>query len=218
MDRNNYSNINNKYLIENRLYRDNSYNIILKKIYTKKNNLQGCRNLHTDFHMKKDRHDEIIFSIFNNAYYPKNNYNLEIFDFKNEKRNNSTSQNYKIDNNNNNEEEEEKNNKINKDIVKQLKELGNQLINRLDKIEEEQKNKQKEINYLLKKANNKNKIKENNKEKIKENLKINNKKKNKKKDKKIKVKTLGLYHRLAGGYDVQNYNVNRNMIIKEIKK
>ena len=94
--------------------------------------------------------------------------------------------------------------------MKKLKEINNQLQNRLDKIEQDQKNKQKDINYLMKILNNN---KENNKEM---NLEINknNKKNIKKKSKRKKVKPLGLYHRLAGGYQAQNFNVNSNMIIK----
>ena len=38
--------------------------------------------------------------------------------------------------------------------MNKLKELNNKLKNRLDKIEEEQKNKQKDIDYLLKRINN----------------------------------------------------------------
>ena len=127
-----------KYLIENRLYKDYSYNIISKKIYKDKNNLKSCRNLDTGLHLKKEKHDKIIFSIFNNAYYPKNNYDLEIFDFKIENTNDSTTKN----NNQNNGEEK---NNINRDIMNQLKELRNKLKYRLDKIEKEQKNKQKDI-------------------------------------------------------------------------
>ena len=93
--------------------------------------------------------------------------------------------------------------------MKKLKEMNNQLQNRLDKIEKDQKNKQKDINYLMKILNNNNN-KENNKDM---NLEIN-KKNIKKKSKRKKVKPLGLYHRLAGGYQAQNFNVNSNMIIK----
>ena len=207
LNRNNYVSKENKnrYFVKNQLYKDKSYNIVLKKIYTKKNNSQSCRNLDTDINLKKNKHDKIVFSIFNNINYPKNNYDLEIFDFKTENSNNFTSQ--KISN-----KEEEKNNvNINIDIMNQLKELNTKLKNRLDKFEEEQKNNQKNINYLLKKANKSNKSQEsNNGEKNKDNIK-NNQKKNEN----IKVKPLGLYHRLAGGYNAQNFNVNRNMIIKD---
>lgn len=206
LNRNNNVNKENKYFVKNKLYKDKSYNIVLKKIYTQKNiNSKSCRNLETDLSVKKNKHDKIIFSIFNNVYYPKNNYDLEIFDFKTENSDNFTSQ--KISN-----KEEEKNNvNINIDIMNQLKELNTKLKNRLDKFEEEQKNNQKNINYLLKKANKSNKSQEsNNGEKNKDNIK-NNQKKNEN----IKVKPLGLYHRLAGGYNAQNFNVNRNMIIKD---
>ena len=147
----------NKYLVENRLYKDNSLNVILKKIYKEKNESEICKNLETDLHAMNENKNKIIFSIYNKANYPKNNYNYEIFDFKTD-----------------------------------------------------QKNKQKDINYLMKILNNN---KENNKDM---NLEINknNKKNIKKKSKKKKVKPLGLYHRLAGGYQAQNFNVNSNMIIK----
>jgi len=214
LNRNNYVSKENKnrYFVKNQLYKDKSYNIVLKKIYTKKNNSQSCRNLDTDLNLKKKKHDKIVFSIFNNINYPKNNYDLEIFDFKTENSNNFTSQTNKINNNN-----EEKKNNINIDIMNQLKELNTKLKNRLDEFEEKQKNNQKNINYLLKKANHSNKSQENNKEnnedKSKDNLKnnIKNKKEN------VKTKPLGLYHRLAGGYNAQNFNVNRNMIIKDNK-
>ena len=185
----------NKYLIENKLYKDNSLNVILKKIYKEKNESEICKNLETDLHAMNENKNKIIFSIYNKANYPKNNYNYEIFDFKTEK--------------NNNIKEEEKS--TNTDIMKKLKEMNNQLQNRLDKIEQDQKNKQKDINYLMKILNNNNK--ENDKEM---NLEINknNKKNIKKKSKRKKVKPLGLYHRLAGGYQAQNFNVNSNMIIK----
>lgn len=206
LSRNNNVNKENKYFVKNKLYKDESYNIVLKKIYTKKNNSKSCRNLETELRVKKDKHDKIIFSIFNNINYPKNNYDLEIFDFKTEINKNSNLQNNKIKNSN----KEEERNYINIDIMNQLKEFNTKLKNRLDKFEEEQKNNQKNINYLLKKANHSNKSQENNEEKSKENLKDN-----KKKNENIKVKPLGLYHRLAGGYNAQNFNVNRNMIIKD---
>ena len=189
-----------KYLVENRLYKDNSLNVILKKIYKERNDSESCKNLETDLHMVNENKNKIIFSIFNKADYPKNNYNYEIFDFKTEKKNNI--------------KEEEKS--INIDIMKKLKEMNNKLQNRLDKIEEAQKNKQKDINYLMKKLNSNNN-KENNKENNQDmNLEIdkNNMKNIKKKSKKKKIKPLGLYHRLAGGYQSQNFNVNRNMIMK----
>jgi len=101
--------------------------------------------------------------------------------------------------------------------MNQLKELNNKLKNRLDKIEEEQKNKQKDIDYLLKRINNLNNSGNNNNENNKEVDKAQLKN-IKKKSKKMKVKPLGLYHRLAGGYKVDNFNVNRNMIIKNKDK
>ena len=215
LNRNNYVSKENKnrYFVKNQLYKDKSYNIVLKKIYTKKNNSKSCRNLDTELNLKKEKHDKIVFSIFNNINYPKNNYDLEIFDFKTENSNNFTSKN-NITNNN----KEDKKNNINIDIMNQLKELNTKLKNRLDEFEEKQKNNQKNINYLLKKANHSNKSQENNKEnnedKSKDNLKnnIKNKKEN------VKIKPLGLYHRLAGGYNAQNFNVNRNMIIKDNKE
>jgi len=107
-----------------------------------------CKNLETDLHAMNENKNKIIFSIYNKANYPKNDYNYEIFDFKTEK--------------NNNIKEEEKS--INIDIMKKLKEMNNQLQNRLDKIEQDQKNKQKDINYLMKILNNNNNNKENNKD------------------------------------------------------
>jgi hypothetical protein len=201
----NYIEKDNKYFVENKLYKDNAYNIISKKIYRTKSDVESCRNYETDLHLTTDKSNKIIFSIFNNAYYPKNNYDFEIFDFKTENKNNI--QKYELKENFKNNAEEKN---ANVKILKELKELNIRLKDRLDKIEEDQKNKQKDINYLLKKMKNLNnhENKENNKVNNEEILKV------KKKSKRAKVKPLGLYHRLAGGYNVQNFNVNRNMIIK----
>lgn len=61
--------------------------------------------------------------------------------------------------------------------MKELKELNIRLKDRLDKIEEDQKNKQKDINYLLKKMKNLNnhENKENNKVNNEEILKVKRK-------------------------------------------
>ncbi len=205
MKQNNYIEQEDKYLIENKLYKDKSLNIILRKIYKDRNGIESCRNLETDLHAINEKNNKIIFSIFNKADYPKNNYNFEIFDFKTKQKNKISNKDFSVN------KEEEKS--INIDIMKKLKEMNTKLKNRLDKIEEEQKNKQKDINYLMKKLNNFNNNKENTKENNLENnkIKLNN---IKKKSKRKKVKPLGLYHRLAGGYQSQNFNVNRNMIIK----
>ena len=194
-----------KYLIENELYKDNSNNIILRKIYTSKKLFenQSTKNSKKKLKIKKNKSNKIIFSIFNSDNYPKNNYDYEIFDFKTENKNND------LNKKDNGVDIENKNINEDNDIIDQLKELNNKLNQRLDKIEEEEKNNQKDIIYLLQKNNsskNSKASKFSNKKMIKKDKKEENKK--------VKVKPLGLYHRLAGGYNAQSFNVNRNMIMK----